>query len=208
MVLVESYLIRGLLIGLIFGVPAGAIGALTIQRTLNSGFWAGLTTGLGSSAADLLYACAGVFGITLVSEFLIQYQRPIGLLGGGLIAMLGIHIFRQRPRNRHRESTQAKLPLCFATSFAIAITNPATVLSFLMAFTAFEITGNQTAAQSVQLLAGILLGTLCWWSVLAGVTAIFRERVNDRVYQFLNRLLGCLMVVFAGVVLARGLFSQ
>lgn len=208
MVLVESYLIRGLLIGLIFGVPAGAIGALTIQRTLNSGFWAGLTTGLGSSAADLLYACAGVFGITLVSELLIQYQRPIGLLGGVLIAMLGIHIFRQRPRNRHRESAQAKLPLCFATSFAIAITNPATVLSFLMAFTAFEITGNQTAAQSVQLLAGILLGTLCWWSVLAGVTAIFRERVNDRVYQFLNRLLGCLMVVFAGVVLARGLFSQ
>lgn len=208
MVLVENYLIRGLLIGLIFGVPAGAIGALTIQRTLNGGFWAGLTTGLGSSAADLLYACAGVFGITLVSEFLIRYQRPISLLGGVLIAMLGIHIFRQRPRNRHQESAQVKLPFCFVTSFAIAITNPATVLSFLMAFAAFEITGNQDAAQSVQLLAGILLGTLCWWSILSGITAIFRERINDRVYQFLNKLLGCLMVVFAGVVLARGLFPQ
>lgn len=208
MALLENYLIRGLLIGLIFGVPAGAIGALTIQRTLNSGFWAGLATGLGSSAADLLYACAGVFGITLVSEFLIRYQRPISLLGGVLIAMLGIHIFRQRPRNRRQESKQGKLPLCFATSFAIAITNPATVLSFLMAFAAFEITGNQTAAQSVQLLAGILLGTLCWWSGLSGITAIFRERINDRVYQLLNRLLGCLMVVFAGVVLVRGLFPQ
>lgn len=208
MALVESYLIRGLLIGLIFGVPAGAIGALTIQRTLNGSFWAGLTTGLGSAAADLLYACAGVFGITLVSEFLIRYQRPISLLGGVLIAMLGIHIFRQRPRSRHQESRQVKLPLCFATSFAIAITNPATVLSFLMAFAAFEITGNQTATQSVQLLTGILLGTLCWWSVLSGITAIFRKRVNDRAYQFLNRLLGCLLVVFAGVVLARGLFPQ
>ena len=72
----------------------------------------------------------------------------------------------------------------------------------------FEITGNQTAAQSVQLLTGILLGTLCWWSVLSGITAIFRERVNDRAYQFLNRLLGCLLVMFAGVVLARGLFPQ
>lgn len=65
-----------------------------------------------------------------------------------------------------------------------------------MAFAAFKITGNQTAAQSVQLLTGILLGTLCWWSVLSGITAIFRERVNDRVYQVLNKLLGCLMVVF------------
>ena len=42
-----NYLIRGLMIGLIFGVPAGAIGALTIQRTLSNGFYAGLVTGLG-----------------------------------------------------------------------------------------------------------------------------------------------------------------
>lgn len=79
--MIESYLLRGLLIGLIFGVPAGAIGALTIQRTLNSGFFAGLATGLGSSVADLLYACAGVFGITLVSDFLARHQRPISLPG-------------------------------------------------------------------------------------------------------------------------------
>lgn len=64
--MLESYLIRGFLIGLIFGVPAGAIGALAIQRTLRGGFWAWLVTGLGSSAADLLYACAGIFGLTPV----------------------------------------------------------------------------------------------------------------------------------------------
>ena len=51
--MLENYLVRGRLIGLIFGVPAGSIGALTIQRTLNGGFAAGLSTGLGSSAADL-----------------------------------------------------------------------------------------------------------------------------------------------------------
>lgn len=106
--MVENYLIRGLLIGLIFGVPAGAIGALTIQRTLRGGFWAGLATGLGSFAADLLYACAGVFGITLVSELLTRYQRPISLLGGVLIAALGIHIFRQRPQDRQQESEQVR----------------------------------------------------------------------------------------------------
>lgn len=207
MTLPENYLIRGLMIGLIFGVPAGAIGALTIQRTLCGGFWAGLTTGLGSSAADLLYACAGVFGITLVSEFLARYQRPASLLGGILIAILGVHIFRQSPQSRNQESKQVRLPLCFATSFAIAITNPATVLSFLMAFAAFEITGEQTGMESIQLIAGILLGTLCWWSVLSGITAIFRERVNDRAYRLLNRLLGCLMFLFGGAVMIRGFLA-
>lgn len=205
--MLENYLLRGLLIGLIFGVPAGAIGALTIQRTLNSGFFAGLTTGLGSSVADLLYACAGVFGITLVSDFLARHQRPISLLGGLLIVALGIYIFRQSPQKRDQEAGRVNLPLCFASSFAIAITNPATVLSFLMAFAAFEITGEQTRLESVQLIAGILLGTLCWWSALSGATAAFRAYVNDRIYLWLNRLLGCLMTVFGIVMGIRGLLS-
>lgn len=204
--MLENYLIRGLLIGLIFGVPAGAIGALTIQRTLNGGFSAGLTTGLGSSAADLLYAYVGIFGVTLVSDFLTRHQRPISLLGGLLIGALGIHIFRQKVQTQQQESNRTKLPLCFVSSFAIAVTNPATVLSFLMAFTAFEITGEQTGVQSIQLIAGIFLGTLCWWSILSGITAIFRSRINHRIYQLLNWVLGCFMLTFGGVVLIRGLF--
>ncbi len=204
--MLENYLIRGLLIGLIFGVPAGAIGALTIQRTLNSGFSAGLVTGLGSSAADLLYACVGIFGMTLVSGFLTEYQRPISLLGGLLIVALGIHIFRQKPQTRQQESNRTKLPICFAASFAIAVTNPATVLSFLMAFTAFEITGEQTAAQSIQLIAGIFLGTLCWWSALSGVAAVFRSRINRHIYQILNWILGGFMLIFGSVALIKGLF--
>lgn len=203
--MLENYLIRGLLIGLIFGVPAGAIGALTIQRTLNGGFSAGLTTGLGSSAADLLYACVGIFGVTLVSDFLTRYQRPISLLGGLLIGALGIHIFRQKPQNQQQKSSRTKLPLCFASSFAIAVTNPATILSFLMAFTAFKITGNQTGAQSLQLIVGIFLGTLCWWSILSGITAIFRSRIDHRIYQLLNWILGCFMLVFGGITLIRGI---
>lgn len=206
--MLENYLVRGLLIGLIFGVPAGAIGALTVQRTLNNGFFAGLATGLGSSAADVLYSCVGVFGVTLISDFLTQNQRPVTLLGGLLIVILGLHIFRQKPQNRRQNTGQEKLALCFVSSFAIAIMNPSTVLSFLMAFTAFEITGDQTSVQSVQLVAGILLGTLFWWSALSGITSLFRERVNDQIYQFLNRLLGCLMLIFGCVILGRGLFPR
>lgn len=204
--MLRNYLIRGLMIGLIFGVPAGAIGALTIQRTLKSGFPAGLATGLGSSAADLLYACVSIFGMSLVSVFLTKHQRPISLLGGLLIVALGIHIFRQKPQRRQQESNRTKLPLCFASSFAIAVTNPATVLSFLMAFTAFEITGEQTAVESIKLIAGIFWGTFCWWLALSGITAAFRSRIDHRVYQLLNWILGCFMFIFGGVVLIKSLF--
>ena len=49
--MIAEYICKGMLIGLIFGVPAGAIGALTIGRTLEKGFAAGFLTGMGSSAA-------------------------------------------------------------------------------------------------------------------------------------------------------------
>lgn len=51
--MIAEYFLRGLLIGLVFGVPAGAIGALTIQHALDKGFFAGLVTGAGSSAAAI-----------------------------------------------------------------------------------------------------------------------------------------------------------
>ena len=206
--MMESYLIRGVLIGLIFGVPAGAVGALTIQRTLQNGFAAGLATGLGSSAADLLYSCVGVFGITLISDFLTNHQRPISLLGGTLIAALGVRIFLQKPQNQATEQSRIQLPLCFASSFAIAIANPATVLSFLMAFTTFEVTGTQSTAQSVQLVDGILLGTLCWWTALAGVTAAFRGKINEKIHLVLNRVLGCLMTALGGIVFIRAILQM
>lgn len=51
---------KGILIGLIFGLPVGAVGAMTVQRTWEHGIKAGLLTGMGSSAADCIYAGIGV----------------------------------------------------------------------------------------------------------------------------------------------------
>lgn len=51
----DSFFLKGLMVALVFGVPAGTIGALTIQHTLQRGFKAGVITGLGSMAADIFY---------------------------------------------------------------------------------------------------------------------------------------------------------
>ena len=202
----ENYLIKGLLIGLVFGVPAGSIGALTIQRTLAGGFRAGLFTGAGSSVADVLYACIGVFGLTVISDFLLNHQRVIGLVGGTLIILLGVLIFRKKARTATTEAASASsYALCFGSAFAIAITNPATILSFFLAFASFGIAEKLAPIDGVQLVGGILLGTLCWWTGLAGIVSAFRAKVTDKIYQRLNWILGCLMAVFGVIVIVRAL---
>ena len=71
-----SLLWKGILIGLIFGVPVGAVGAMTVQRTWKHGIRAGLFTEMGSSAADCIYTRIGAFGLTMVSDFL-EKKMPV-----------------------------------------------------------------------------------------------------------------------------------
>ncbi|MCH5264556.1 MAG: LysE family transporter [Lachnospiraceae bacterium] len=203
--MIAGYFLRGLLIGLVFGVPAGAIGALTIQRTLEKGFFAGLVTGAGSSAADLLYSCISVFGITIVSDFLTAHQAVIRIIGGCLILIFGIAILRKKEGASVQKDTRGTPVVYFLSAFTAAILNPATILSFVVAFTAFGISGNLEIPQGLALIAGILTGTLCWWSALSGLVAYFRKRVTDNIYKWLNRILGGLMILFSIIMTIQGI---
>ncbi len=197
--------LRGILIGLIFGVPAGAIGVLTIQRTLDEGFHAGLLTGLGSSAADLLYSCVGVFSITLISDFLTAHHSVIRVIGGFLILGYGALNLRRKerpPASVHIGGAPIK---CFLSSFMIAILNPATILSFMVAFAAFGITGKLALVEGISLTLGILVGTVLWWLALSAVTAHFRGKVTDRLYKRLHWLLGGLMILFGIIIIVESL---
>lgn len=205
--MVWEYAVKGILIGLIFGVPAGAIGALTMQRTLERGFWAGLLTGLGSSAADLLYSSVGIFGIAMISDFLTKYQNGFQIVGGVFIITLGIGILRKKERPAKAQETKGNLMFCFLSSFGTAVMNPATILSFMVAFAAFEISGNVSASQGTGLILGILAGTLGWWLILSGGVSLFRERITDRIYKWLNRILGSLLTIFGIVMMIRSAWS-
>ncbi|MDE6764302.1 MAG: LysE family transporter, partial [Oscillospiraceae bacterium] len=120
-----SYLIKGILIGLLFGMPVGAVGAMTVQRSIAHGAKAGLLTGLGSSAADCLYACVGAFGLTLISDFMLKYQVVINVIGGVLILiMVGGLLFRKTKTVGDIPQKQTAYGIkMFLSSFAVGITN-------------------------------------------------------------------------------------
>ena len=171
-----EYLLRGILIGLLFGLPVGAIGALTVQRTWSLGVRAGLLTGLGSSVADCFYSCVGAFGLTLISDFLLRFQGIITALGGILILVMGlkslIHPQEELPPDKETLGG-AKL---FLTTFAIGITNPAAILTFLFAFSYFGISEVRGWSDGIYLVAGVFLGTYFWWGTLATLTQLIKSR--------------------------------
>lgn len=198
-----EYLPRGILIGLLFGLPVGAIGALTVQRTWSLGAKIGFLTGLGSSVADCFYACVGAFGLTLISDFLLRYQVIITALGGILILVMGlkslIHPQGELPSD---EETPGNAKF-FLTTFAIGITNPAAILTFLFAFSYFGISEVNGWGDGIFLVAGVFLGTCFWWGTLAGLTQFVKRKAAIFRLRTMNRIFGGILCAFGILVFLR-----
>ncbi len=190
---------KGILIGLLFGVPVGAVGAMTVQRTWEHGIKAGLLTGMGSSIADCIYAAIGVFGLTIVSDFLLQYQTAIHLVGGTIVLLMGIRLLFQKEEVAKIPTVSGRLQM-FLSSFAVGITNPAAILTFLFAFSWFGIAGDRTKENGWPVVLGVFIGTYLWWGGLTAVVALARKKKRADSFQKMNRIFGMVLSLFGILV--------
>jgi len=200
-----EYLFRGILIGLLFGVPAGAVGAMTAQRAYSQGLQAGLLTGLGSSVADCIYACVGAFGLSVLSDFLLAHQTIINLVGGAVILAMGLSLLLSN------KTSEAPAPVghaaegvkLFFSSFVVGITNPAAILTFLFAFSYFGIEGNAWFTDSILLVCGVFTGTYIWWTTLSASVVQIKKRTEKYSLRKIERGFGVVLIIFSLVVVAK-----
>lgn len=198
-----SYLLKGILIGLLFGIPVGAVGTMAAQRAFEYGFGAGLKTGLGSSAADCLYAVCGAFGLTFVSDFLQKYQIVINAVGGTLILIMGLRLILKKKEQVGAEELSGSGIKMFLSSFAVGITNPAAILTFLFAFSYFGIMGKTGIVNGIQLVAGVFIGTCIWWCLLSATVVYVKKKTGNRSFHYMNQVFGTVLVLFGVVVFVR-----
>ena len=90
-----SLFLKGILIGLLFGVPVGAVGAMTVQRTWEHGIKAGLLTGTGRFKIFLSSFAVGIMNPAAILTFLFAFSW-FGIAGGsvgknGWLVVLGVH---------------------------------------------------------------------------------------------------------------------
>lgn len=195
-----GYLLRGILIGIIFGVPGGAIGALAVQRTFRYGRRAGLLTGLGSSVADSFHACVGVFGITLISDFITRYEKVIYMAGGSLILFMGARLLSGKQEAEPEKRSAARSAGMCLSSFLIGITNPAMVFLFLVAFSFFDVPVGATAVQRIFLICGVFLGTYVWWGLIAAAVPFVQKKAAGFKICYVNRIFGTILCLLGAVV--------
>lgn len=194
-----SLLLKGILIGLLFGVPVGAVGAMTVQRTWEHGIRAGFLTGMGSSVADCIYAGIGAFGLTMVSDFLLEYQTVIHLVGGAIVLLMGTRLLFRKGEAAEVPAVSGKWKMLLS-SFAVGITNPAAILTFLFAFSWFGIAESSASGSGWLVVVGVFIGTYLWWGGLSAAVALARKKKKTGSFQKMNRIFGVVLSVFGLIV--------
>lgn len=193
------YILKGILIGLVLGMPVGAIGAMTIHRTLVKGVHAGIITGMGSSVADCLYACIGAFGVTVVSDFVGEHSKIINILCGFLILFIGITKFFQNPQEDNSQCSIGGIKM-FLSAFALAIMNPVAIMSFMVAFAYLGLSDQMTVFNGASLVLGVFLGTMIWWTILLSLVEYLKKKHNRINLKLMNQIFGVVFVIFATIV--------
>jgi len=194
-------LLKGALVGIVIAVPVGPVGVLCVRRTIVHGRLAGFLSGLGAATADAVFGIIAAGGLTVVADWLFGFQNWLRFFGGAYLIFIGVSAYRASPEERDSDREPESLIADFASTFALTITNPITILAFLAIFASIGFTGDDaTIGHAAILVAGVWLGSLLWWAGLSLGTGLMRMSLDRHHLVWLNRGSGSILVV-SGVVL-------
>jgi threonine/homoserine/homoserine lactone efflux protein len=199
-----GFLLKGMLVGIIIAVPVGPVGVLCIRRTIFNGPLAGFTSGLGASTADAIFGIIAGFGLTFLSNLLLDYQNWLRLGGAGFLLYIGISSLTADPQaETQSEHDSEGLLADYASTFALTITNPITILAFLAIFAGVGFSGSEaTLERAATLVLGVWLGSLLWWAGLAFGAGLVRSSFDHRHLVWINRGSGGILVLSGVALLA------
>ena len=198
----SSFLISGLVIGFSIAAPVGPIGVLCIRRTLAEGRLHGLISGLGAATADAMYGCIAAFGLTFISDVLVQQQVWLRLVGGAFLILLGVKTALSKPSEKSSSEKRTGLLGVYASTFFLTLTNPVTILSFAAIFAGVGL-GSAVAdyGSAALLVFSVFAGSALWWLILSGIVGLLRKRVTPQVLRWINRVSGAIITGFGVFIL-------
>ncbi len=190
--------LRGLIIGLSIAAPVGPIGVLCIRRTLADGRAIGFASGLGAATADAVYGAVAAFGLSLVTNALVEQRVWLQAGGGVFLCYLGVRTWMAVPHVASGGPADGRgLAAAWASTFALTLTNPTTIISFAAIFAGLGLgrrVGGYGAAPVMVL--GVFLGSALWWLILSVGVGLFRSALTPDRLRWVNRCSGIIIAAF------------
>ncbi|ASC73474.1 Putative amino acid efflux protein YcgF [Halomicronema hongdechloris C2206] len=199
----HTLFLQGLILGLSIAAPVGPIGILCIRRTLTQGQWVGLLSGLGAATADGIYGGIAAFGLTAVSQFLVDQATWLTAVGGVFLIYLGIKTGLSRPAEAVVNPSVHGWLGAYGSTLFLTLTNPATIVSFVAIFAGLGLAAQANAyGAAMVLVLGVFLGSALWWLLLSWSVNLFRAVMPPARLRWLNRGAGLVLIAFGVIALS------
>ncbi len=200
----------GILIGLVVAAPIGPVNLICIRRTFAYGQLNGFISGLGAALGDGVFAVVTAFGLTAIARLIEGYSIPLKLAGGLMLLGFGLYIFntdvtqwRDQEGSPDREGRSSSLWHAILSTFALTLTNPATLFGFAALFAGFGSLARESATflDAAVTVAGVIAGSTIWWFTLTSVVGIFHRHIDPDVMSNINHAFGIAVTAFGVIVL-------
>lgn len=201
-------LVKGFIVGMGASIPLGPIGVMCVQKTLSKGRNSGFITGLGAAVTDTIFAAIAILGLAYIQRFIDYYENYVLLIGGLVVALLGLKIFLTNPVKQIRLPKGSKKHLeDFFSALLMTITNPGAIFLILGMF---AFVGVNTVGQSIDrtlslTLWGVFMGASTWWFILSTSINIFRKKFRLRQLLLINRISGIIIMILGLISFFEGI---
>ena len=196
-----NLIIAGIAIGLAMAAPLGPVNLIVIRAALNHNLRVAILSGLGAVIADAMMASIAAFGLRSIELFIVDYTRPIQIIGGLILVVLGIRTARMHFASTDLAATPVASRL--GLTFFLTVTNPGTALGFLAIFSAMSglLMLGTAAYRSTTVVIGVALGGVLWWVFVSVLIGRLKSKFGVATLDRINRWSGVLVAAFGFVLL-------
>ncbi len=199
----------GIIIGLIAAAPIGPVNLICIRRTLRYGMLNGFLSGMGAALGDGLFAIITGFGLTAAAQMIEGFSTALQLAGGTLLIIFGLYTYFAKVDTKLDSNAEARekgtftLARTIVSTFALTMSNPATLFGFTAMFTGLNGLAGSDASffGAAFVVIGVVLGSALWWLVLTALVGLVHAKIDDRAIRIINHGSGLLVAVFGVAVL-------
>lgn len=200
-----SAFLAGYGLGVFVAAQIGPVSLLIVRSVLRGNFRIGLAMASAVALVDLTYAALGIAGLGRALERSSDATLAFGIVGGLVLVALGLRTIWIGFRARFGLETAEEVGTprrAFATTIAATALNPLTIALWTAAAPA-AVTSSGSAPATVELLAGVGLGTLTWYTAFAGAVALARGRIGPRTLSAIDVGAGAGIAGFGVYLMAR-----
>jgi threonine/homoserine/homoserine lactone efflux protein len=192
--------LSALVVGLSGAMMPGPVLTYTLQKSLSTGPRAGFIIILGHAILEFALVVVIFFGFDLVlkSE---AAQIAIGLVGGVLLAYMGVGMIRDSLKNRltvqaGADSSGSRGMLL--SGIALSATNPYFLLWWAIIGLGFIMQSYDSLGYTgvVIYYFGHISADFLWYGTISVVVGVTRKFIKEKPYRIVIAVLGCLLIFF------------